>query len=327
MNYKLLALSFLIFSRSSSEKQEPPYQPPPNNPQYEHVPALPEGNTGIASRYPGDNGIGADTNVIFADDFESYNVTADLTKKWGEVNNANYLDITTGSGKFFSGVKGLEFKLPQSDIEVGTGVSKNVSPELDSLFLRYYGKFDTAFNVMGSSHNGCAISASYWTGPGSGPGIPANGFNKYLTSYEAGRWDNNTANPGLLNIYIYHPGQRDIWGDHFYPTGRILPFDQKPGDFGPQFVARPDTIPQLGRWYCYELMLKANTPAKRDGRVAMWLDGKLIGDFPNLVLRATNELKIDQFVVGLHAGHNTLGEARKWIDNVVVAKSYIGPVR
>src|SRR5436190_23025183 len=34
--------------------------------------ALPEGNTGIASRYPDDIGIAADTDVIFADDFESY---------------------------------------------------------------------------------------------------------------------------------------------------------------------------------------------------------------------------------------------------------------
>ena len=114
-------------------------------------------------------------------------------------------------------------------------------------------------------------------------------------SYEAGRWETGTANPGSLNIYVYHPDQRDVWGDHFYPTGRVLPFDRTPGDFGPEFVARPDVIPVLGRWYCYELMVKANTPGQRDGRIAMWLDGKLIADFPNLRLRETNALKIDRF--------------------------------
>src|SRR5213592_2091639 len=34
--------------------------------------ALPEGNTGIAAKYPGDSGIASDPSVIFAEDFESY---------------------------------------------------------------------------------------------------------------------------------------------------------------------------------------------------------------------------------------------------------------
>ena len=57
----------------------------------------------------------------------------------------------------------------------------------------------------------------------------------------------------------------------------------------------PEVIPVLGRWYSYELMVKANTPGQRDGRIAMWLDGKLIADFPNLRLRETSALKIDRF--------------------------------
>ncbi len=142
-------------------------------------------------------------------------------------------------------------------------------------FSRYYAKFDAAFNVLGSSHNGSTISAHYCC-----PGVRADGYNKFFVSYEAGRWEAGTANPGSLNIYVYHPDQRDVYGDHFYPTGRVLPFDRTPGDFGPEFVGRPEVIPVLGRWYCYELMVKANTPGQRDGRIAMWLDGKLIADFP-----------------------------------------------
>ena len=58
----------------------------------------------------------------------------------------------------------------------------------------------------------------------------------------------------------------------------------------------------------------------------MWLDGKLIADFPNLRLRETTDLKIDKFTIGLHVASNTLGVARKWYDNVVAATSYIGPI-
>ena len=72
--------------------------------------------------------------------------------------------------------------------------------------------------------------------------------------------------------------------------------------------------------------MKANTPGQRDGRIAMWLDGKLIADFPNLRLRETSALKIDQFTLDLHVRSNTLAVAKKWYDNVVAATSYIGPM-
>jgi hypothetical protein len=73
-------------------------------------------------------------------------------------------------------------------------------------------------------------------------------------------------------------------------------------------------------------MVKANTPGLRDGRIALWLDGKLIADFPNLRLRETTALKIDRFAIDLHVKSNTLNVARKWYDNVVAATSYIGPM-
>ena len=86
-------------------------------------------------------------------------------------------------------------------------------------------------------------------------------------------------------------------------------------------------IPGLGRWYCYELMVKCNTPGQRNGRIAVWLDGNLIADFPNRRIRDTTALKIDRFSIDLHIGKNILGIAKKWVDNAVAATSYIGPMR
>jgi hypothetical protein len=84
-------------------------------------------------------------------------------------------------------------------------------------------------------------------------------------------------------------------------------------------------VPELDRWYCFEYMLKANTPGQRDGRVACWVDGKLIADFPNLRFRDIDTLKIDRFGVGLFIAKNSLRENKKWYDDVVAATSYIGP--
>ncbi len=226
----------------------------------------------------------------------------------------------------YRGGKSVEFTLPQTSGEVSNELNKFLSPTQDTVFMRFYAKFDPAFNVVGSSHNGAFISSSYWDGAGSGPGIKADGYNKFLVSFEAYRPSTSVANPGSLVAYVYHPDQRDVWGDIFYPTGRVLPFDRTPGDFGSSFVSRPEVIPQLGRWYSYEIMVKANTPGQRDGRIALWLDGKIIADFPNLRLRETTNLKVDRVGISLHGNNGILSTSRKWYDNVVVAKSYIGPM-
>jgi hypothetical protein len=84
-------------------------------------------------------------------------------------------------------------------------------------------------------------------------------------------------------------------------------------------------VPERGRWYCFEYMLKANTPGQRDGRVACWVDGKVIADYPNLRLRDIESLKIDRFSVGLYIADNRLRENKKWYDDLVAATSYIGP--
>lgn len=282
---------------------------------------LPEGHSGIAAHYPGDMGIGADPAVLFAEDFESYVSAADLTTRWNEAYHTSNLRIATEAGNVFRGAKALEMSVPQTNREVSNTTVKYINPTRDTLFVRYYAKYDAGFNVLGSSHNGSTIQANYCC-----PGVPADGTNKFLISFEAWRGDTGTANPGQLNIYIYHPEQRDIWGDHFFPSGRVLPIDSIPGNFGPDFVPRPEVTPQLGRWYAYEVMLKANTPGQRDGRIAMWLDGVLIADFLNLRLRDISTLKIDRVTIDLHVRDNTAGETKKWYDNVVIATSYIGPL-
>jgi hypothetical protein len=282
---------------------------------------LPSGNNGIAARYPLDAGIGSDPSVIFTDDFETYASAAGVTSKWNEAYHSANIRIATEAGNVLGGTKSLELTVPQTTSEVSNTLAKVVSPGRDALFLRYYARYDAQFNVVGSSHNGSTMSAQYCC-----PGVRADGFNKFLVSYEAWRDSSAPPNPGRLNAYVYHPDQRDIWGDHFFPTGTVLPFSSTPFDFGPEFVARPDVTPQLGRWYCYEMMVRANTPGQRDGRIAFWLDGQLIADFQNLRLRETTALKIDRFTIDLHVYRNTLAVARKWYDNVVAATSYIGPM-
>ncbi len=287
---------------------------------------LPEGATGIAAKHKGDVGIASDPAVIFADDFESYASAAGLSGKWDDVYQAAQTSLATLAANVYRGKKSLEFTVPKQSQELSNTVAKRLGKELDVLFLRYYSKFDAGFDVLGSSHNGSVISAHYYVNGQATPGVPANGTNKFLAAFESWRGEATTPNPGQMNVYLYHPEQRSQWGDHFFPTGIVLPNSSLPFDFGPSFVKRADVVPKLGQWYAYELMVRANTPGKRDGRIACWLDGKLIADFPNLRLRDVATLKIDRFDLSLHVGSNTVAVAKKWYDNVVAATSYIGPL-
>lgn len=315
-----LLFSTLLFINSNAEKIKVAKT------KSDSLNVLPEGNMGIASRHPGDKGIGDDPNVIFADDFESYKHSGEIDQRWDFISHASDTHITTDPNKAFSGKQALEFVIPQQTGEQSNGVDKFIYPERDVLFLRYYAKFHAPFDVIGSSHNGAGISAHYMVNQKATPGIPANGTNKFLVNLENWRGDSITPSPGHLNLYVYHPEQRDNYGDHFFTDGIVLPFSSTPYDFGKDFIKRPLIITPLDQWFCYELMVKANTPGKRDGRVAIWVDGKLVGDFQNLRFRDIESLKIDRAGVCFHIKTNPKGEAKKWFDNVVIADSYIGPM-
>jgi hypothetical protein len=288
---------------------------------------LPEGNTGIAALHPGDAGIASDNSVIFADDFESYGSASDLSTKWngGVYHNVR---IAKETANVYSGNQSVEFMSPRQTAElsntVGFDFAKSI--ELDILFLRYYAKFDKSFDVVGSSHNGGGISAHYFVNGNATPGVPANGTNKFLIEYEFWRGEATDLSPGSLNIYVYHPEQRSQWGDHLFPNGDIMPNTSIPGNFGSDFISRPLINGELDKWHCYEVMLKANKPGSRDGRIGCWLDGKLVADFQNMRFRDVDSIKINRFNLSLHSGSNPNSETRKWYDNVVAAKSYIGPL-
>lgn len=281
---------------------------------------------GIASKYPGDKGIESEPDVIFADDFESHTQPSDLEKKWDAVYQMQEIRIATEPENIYAGQQALEFRVPQQNNELSNAVDKVLSQELDVLYLRYYSKFQPPYDVVGSSHNGSMISAHYFINGQATPGIPADGTNKFLVNLENWRGEAATPSPGHLNLYVYHPEQRSQWGDHFFPTGVVLPNSSMPGDFGADFESRPDILTELDRWYCYEYMVRANTVGQRDGRVTVWVDGKLVADFGNLRFRDIESLKIDRFGLQFHIGSNPNGETKKWYDNVVAAKSYIGPM-
>jgi hypothetical protein len=134
---------------------------------------LPEENRGIAARYPGDAGIGSDPAVVFADAFESYNSAEDLLRsRWNEVRHIANIRFTT-EPNLFGRSKVLEFTVPKQSDEFGDALEKTVSPARDLLFLRYYAKFDSGFNVLGPTDTTNFLSAMKLGEESPLPPIPA----------------------------------------------------------------------------------------------------------------------------------------------------------
>jgi hypothetical protein len=279
------------------------------------LPVLPEGSTGIAVAYPGDKGIERSPSVLFHDDFESGKPTG-----WDMVFQEGSTRVISDEQRS----KVLEMMVPKDNAEHSNSAVKGFAGQ-EVVFLRFYSKFDPEFNQVGSSHNGGYLAALSPGLPYATPGVKADGKNKFVASFECWRGEPETPSPGWLNVYCYHPEQRSQWGDHFYPNGEVMPNTSIPGNFGPAFVSRKNMTPVLGKWACYEFMMKANTPGSRDGRIACWVDGKLVADFPNLRLRDDADLKINHAAIDLHIGSNLIRTNYKWYDDVVIATSYIGP--
>lgn len=284
-------------------------------------PSLPEGNSGIAVLYPHDVGISSDPEVIFFDDFEAYDSASQLWDRWDNVFQMHLTRIATENERVYEGAKALEFRIPQLDGEISNAVVKDLVPKEEVIFVRYYTKFDAEHYSVQSNHNGVGIQANYCC-----PGVPADGTNKFHVGLENSRTSEAEASPGPTHLYIYHPEQRSQWGDHWFPDGTVMPNTSIPGDFGPYFVPRPNYTPLLDSWHAVELMVKANTPGQQDGRIAFWIDGTLIADYPNVRLRDIDTLDIDRISLSFHINGSTPRENFKWYDNVVIARSYIGPM-
>ena len=284
---------------------------------------------GIAARYPGDKNIASDPAVILADDFESYTSPSQLTTKWTGAYQMANLRIATEAGNYYAGDKALEMKLPISTTEISNSLKKILNPTQDVVFIRTYQKWDAAYSYLTSNHNGMRLSAKY-PGPGIAPPVDGTGFFLFLlqNNIEGSAMAGESA-PGFAHFYSYWPKQRSAYGDHWYPTGLV-----KPGGNGewlttpaqyPNFKVMPNFLPQRDRWYCYEMMVKANTPGTNNGEVKAWVDGNVIADFPNLNMRSIATLKIDEAHIALQAAHSEKVN-KKWYDNVVIATQYIGPM-
>jgi len=289
---------------------------------------------GIAGKYPGDEGIENDPDVIFVENFEEGSLT-DLFSNWEDVKNKQNIafsnDVPYGSG----GNQSLKVHHVGGQ-DTGAHLYRRLLPGYDQLYFRAYVKFNAdCGQIHHSFHAGGYNPSTPW--PQGGAGEKPAGDERFTTGVEpfgnAWRWD----------FYSYWMEMRGSPDGYFW---------------GNDFINDPALTAERGKWVCIELMMKMNNPVtEHNGEMELWIngqswekDGQLISylgqGFPNggwvwdsfipnpsgepfegFRWRKDDNLKLNflwllVYITAAPDGH--ISEV--WFDQVVAAKKYIGPI-
>ena len=234
---------------------------------------------GLAARYPGDRGIASDPAVLFADDFESGDM-----KRWDETRG----QVRVTEERPHSGRRCVRMEM-QRGRNTGGDAIKWFLPGADAVHVRFYVRFSPDYRY---NHHFVTLLANQrgnkWSAFGKAGQKPdGTYFSSGMEPWFA--WGKNPP-PGEVNLYSYfldmEPDRKmnKYWGNAFFPPG-----PGKGQAAGPRRV-----LPPLDRWQCWEFMIQANSaPGTTDGRQAMWVDGKLVGNFTGIRWRRDIDLKVN----------------------------------
>jgi hypothetical protein len=96
--------------------------------------------------------------------------------------------------------------------------------------------------------------------------------------------------------------------------------------WGKTFAPSPEVKLPLGKWFCVEMMMKANDVGQKNGEMAYWVDGKLGHQVKQMQWRTVSTLQLNRvrlqhyLTTGDAGGHSN----RVWFDDVVVSTKPIG---
>ena len=251
-------------------------------------------------------------DILFADDFES-----GKADKWdldeSSVNNREQFQFVSDKENVAHGKRAVQFTVKPGGAQ-GVKLNKWLMPGYDQVFMRFYCKFDKNFdqgNHMHFVHLLANRLDNKWSAFGKA-GIKPTGADFYTTGLEPWRnWGKHRA-PGTWGFYAYHmdmpidPKMNKYWGELMHPNKPV--------------------VLERDKWFCMEVMVKANTPGKKDGEQAYWIDGKKMAHFKTIRWRTDPELKWNAFWLSLYIHHPTK-MCRVWFDDLVISRKYVGPLK
>ena len=267
---------------------------------------------GLADGYLRDDGIETHPEVYFFDGFEA----ADWVDGWTHVGGV--LDVIGSDPTLL--FEQLQGNALRATLLEGTNTAMNVGyhfleetgTEPEEAYFRYYLRFadDWEQTVDGGKMPGFAGTYGV-AGWGGRPSDGTNGWSARGTYYLSVPEDNPLAGTTPLGNYVYHADMTGSYGDVWLWQNdyRGLLIDN--------------------RWTCVEQYVKMNTPMVNDGILRAWIDGRLAWEKTDLRFRDVTSLKVEEVWMNVYHGGTAVSpyDQHLYVDNLVIASSYIGPAR
>lgn len=312
---------------------------------------LPEGHSGIASRYAGDAGIADDPSVVFAESFEGLSDVDELDERWESVRHKELMSIQSDVPEGSAGRQSLLTSHVGGESN-GADLYTRLLPGYDKLHFRFYTKFDPDCNPI---HHFARIGGRNPSTPGprGGAGVRPGGNERFSFAVEphGSRW-----------VWDYYTYWMEMGGSP--PEGKT---------WGNSFVHNDSITVKRGEWTSVEIMVKLNQDVEgHDGEMAMWIEGKLVSHlgpgfpkgmwtydkfkpgrsgtairwndeleegvtydvpeggnpFDGFRWRSSEDLTINYVWLQVYITRAPNGHLSKvYYDDIVIAKEYIGPIR
>lgn len=204
----------------------------------------------------------------------------------------------------------------------GSDLIKVLPSQYDSLYVRWYIKYENGFNFDARNHGGGLFAGSRkYLGQSD---YRPNGSDFAISTVEYNR---KLHSP---NIYTYYRGMyQDCANPNGACWGDCLPCTSDEGThYCTKAQHRDPPLPPVltaGRWYCIEMKYKLGTPSTdgsiHNGEIALWVDGVNYGRWDDLWIRTTKDLKINILWLALFHHDATHSAAGVLIDDVAVSNT------
>ena len=181
---------------------------------------------------------------------------------------------------------------------------KQTGTEPQEIFFRYYLRLADDWNPAGGGKFP-GISGTY--GRAGWGGRPSNGRNGWSARGLFKRQRDGTTPVGY---YCYHADMKGRYGSNW------------------TWETENRGLLKNNRWYCIEQYAKMNTPDKNDGILRAWVDGRPAFEKTDVRMRDVDTLRIEAVWLNVYLGGSWTAKSdhHLYIDNVVIARNYIGPI-
>ncbi|PKO55568.1 MAG: hypothetical protein CVU28_05990, partial [Betaproteobacteria bacterium HGW-Betaproteobacteria-21] len=267
---------------------------------------------GLASDFVLDRNIEADPSVIFVERFESWRWRS-AWSDYDESGDAETVEERSDGGEPLDG-KALKVTIRKGKtqgLNMHYRFAQSGGLEPEEVYFRYYLRFGESWDPVIEGGKLPGLAGTYGrAGWGGRKPDGRNGWSARGSFFTMPRQAGPLSNFRGVGSYLYEVGMASAYGE-------ILGWG-----LGPSGAL------EKNRWYSIEQQVRMNHPGKKDGVLRAWVDGKLVFEKTDVLYRTVLDLRIES--VWMNVYHGGTQPAHKdmslFIDNIVVARKYIGPM-